>query len=1428
MAALAAEFSILDQGAAFHHGLLQHVVFLLQDHRQQQRRYRAILLRELTYLPIEAREHPDIMGKQWVAVRGLYNAGVDFSYLAFGAFRPQHLGVSQFYGAQAEAHTEAGALRAAAERMAAVEAVLANFPHSRLQSPERERILLLLERIRSLPQVLAILGHPDPRRAEKGMGRDGSLGEMDEELASQQGELLLRGLAKLRSDFVFAVTAAHIARGDLSRALVKMAQVSSQVASRQRGAISASFSMAIPLTTALADSYGSQRGRSDTLAQSQGDSVSEGWGQGETDSWGHSVGQAETRGEAQTESVSVTDGVSHSRGVGVTTGEASTASWARTDGGAVTHGQSESQTWAHSDGTAVTQGQADSRSWGHTDSQASTDSYSRSQASSQGDTWSQAHTSGVAQGVSQSSGQSHSTTDGVSTSWGHSDSSGSSHGTTQSSGSSWSQGVSSGVSGGESSGWSAGVSQSQSGGVSESSNWGAAQSQGVSYSQGEARAESMYSGASSASSVAQNTSSTTSEATTVGAGINAGMGVSGELSTGAIPGGSIGASTNAGVSANASHTWGGAESSGVTTSHMAGASSGSGISQSASSSLGVSQGASQSVGGSVGSSSGWSEGASSGVSGSQSAGWSQGVSSSQGGFQGTAVTDSSFASQTDSVGGGTSHAQTNGTFSSQGTSTVHSASDTSSKGGFTSATQGESWGRAQTKGSADSVGGAHTDSTSRSQSSADSVGGASGQSLANTQSWANTVGGANTSSRAVSVSDVVSQSHSVSRGQAHTLSRAESISEGWSEGKAVSRSYQVGRAHSDGQAAAQAIAFGGGRGFSGSFGGGIIPGFSVGRSWQTEDHTAMRLTEMVNSLQSLLNHASAEGGFLTTAMLLVDARGAAAARALVPQAFHGPQMPTPIMTVSAGEALRPHALALRPSLDFTATDPFGVGLWTRWGTLHTPEMVAALTAPNLFEEGLATTVQERIPAGLAFYPSSARQHDDVAILGHQISPETGDPTAVPLRLQRERHFHTAFVGDTGYGKSVAAVRLAVETTLKWHLRTIVLDFGAGWRQLLNVPGLERRVEIRQLSPGGVRPLRWNPLQIGRHILPEVQWRAFCDIFGAVARLGVRRQVAELREALRQVYLQAGVLVEDPDLPPAWQLLRPGEETAMGVLAGAALADLTAEQRQLLAVRRSQQVGLQDLYGFIEHKLERVPARDAMLRGVLEGILFRLHPLVQGAAARQYAAGEDAADINDVVPGEWGVAILEGGAFLDEFSKAFLLGWSAWHLYNDAVVQRIRRARQEPAQIQIVFEEANKILSGVDASGEEEGGAVSTAEQFAGMWRDSRKYGIWLHLITQSPSLIPPGILSSCNNLLVGQVKNRRDQDAVIGMLHKSPVGFTDEVWRRFLASLPVARAVAKLGYAYDRALLEPVYLQPWLVWAEEPSDVEIERRLGRV
>jgi Amt family ammonium transporter len=71
------------------------------------------------------------------------------------------------------------------------------------------------------------------------------------------------------------------------------------------------------------------------------------------------------------------------------------------------------------------------------------------------------------------------------------------------------------------------------------------------------------------------------------------------------------------------------------------------------------------------------------------------------------------------------------------------------------------------------------------------------------------------------------------------------------------------------------------------------------------------------------------------------------------------------------------------------------------------------------------------------------------------------------------------------------------------MRVVVFDFGAGWRKLLNAPGIEDMVDIRQLTPHGVRPLRWNPLQISRYIIPEVQMASFVDIFGNVAQLGIQ-------------------------------------------------------------------------------------------------------------------------------------------------------------------------------------------------------------------------------------------------------------------------------------------------------------------------------------
>jgi hypothetical protein len=1352
-----AEFRIVQSGLSFADGVFRYAWFRLVDVDGEER-LRVVAFKELAYLPIETREDPDVLGKQWAALRGLYNAGVDFLYTVGGLFAPQHIGVVQWYGAAAEAAGEGAAVTEAERRMAAVEATLANYPLSRLASPDPRRVQLLFQRIGRLPRLLAVLGHPDPRLARKGLGRDGSLGEEDDDLASQQGEILLRGLARLREDFVFLVTAQQVERGALAQALVQMSRIASGYASRQRGTLSAGFSLAIPLAAALSSAYNSSQGRSESTALSQSDSVSEGWGTGESRSWGHSVGRSESHGFAHTESNAVTDAVATTSGESRGESQAHTASQAHTNSG--------SHTDSHSSGVAHSTGESWSTARSSGTSQSTGQSSGTTVGSSQsvGSSWSQAQSEGVSSGLTrsesanwsagQSSGVSHSQGESVGSSWGVGHSQGESSGVSVGAGNNWSssqsQGESAGsslgvglsestaqaqgVSAGSSSGWSAGTGESSSLGVSQSqsagvgTSIGGSESSGTSVSQGTSSSTSAETGASDNWSASTNAGLNEGVGAGANAGLNGSIGIPGVASLGANIGGNASAnlganqgvtvgtggststsqSTSTGVndsvsaSVNTGSSWSASENASVGQGMSASVGQSSSQGVSGSESLGISQSSGHSLGTSLSAaqSTGSFQSTGESVGGSQNVGMSHGVSASDsvsvGGSQGTSSSSAVSTQQsagvggasgtTSSVGQSSSNTSSVGGSSSTGSSVAHSTGTSSSQGSFQSTTN--------------SVGGSRATTNSESWGSADSRG------------WADTAGTAQTAGTNRGWFSSTSHSRAVTRGVSDTESWAEAVSESWSEGRALSSSHNWGRAATDGRAVGEAMALGAGHGFGGGLSAGLVPGLSVGRSWQTEDDVAIRLTEITRSLESLLNQASVEGGFLTSALLLVGERGERAAQALIPQAFHGPAMPTPVLTVPGDDNLRQHALAFRPSLS-PDVNPFGVDLlWSRWGTLLTPGMLAAYTAPNLFEEGTTVTIQEKMPP-LAFYPELRGE----VVLGHLVSPETGDLTAVPLRLSRERHFHTAFCGDTGYGKSVAAERLVYETTLHWHLKSIVLDFGAGWRKLMNAPGLAGRVEIRQLSPGGVRPLRWNPLQIGRTILPEVQWRAFCDIFGSIAKLGQRRQIHELRDALRQLYLKAGVLIDDPECraDAEWGFVR-ADEAGSGRQAagGTPLGDLTPEQRQMLAVERSKKVGLSELYRAIEEKLRTVPARDSMLRGVLEGILFRLHPLVQGAAAVQYAAGADAVDINEIVSGDWGVAVLEGGAFLDDFSKAFLLGWAAWHLYTDAVILRMRRGKTQPAHIQIVFEEANKILSGLDSGGSEDESGQSTAEQFANM------------------------------------------------------------------------------------------------------------------
>jgi hypothetical protein len=821
---------------------------------------------------------------------------------------------------------------------------------------------------------------------------------------------------------------------------------------------------------------------------------------------------------------------------------------------------------------------------------------------------------------------------------------------------------------------------------------------------------------------------------------------------------------------------------------------------------------------------------------------------------GTGYTESQSAGQADGVShvasqshtDGQAHSHTEGLAVSDGISNTHTAgssvteshsvSDGQSVGSNASQSQGEGWnvgGSVGVPGVA-SVNGGYNASSSESQGTFAST--------------SNTV--TNGTAATQSVSDSLTQSHSETRSQSDTNTTSQADTVGQADGVS----------HTDSQSTGQALARGLSQGFSQGIAFGVAPSFSVGESNQWQFDPAILLTNILRKQQEILNTITLEGGFYTDVYALAGTeRGRQALLTLIPEAFHGVEdvvmgVQTRTLTPEEDAYLRLHAKAMVPSTREIHI-PEAMTAYAD-STLLTMLQAAAYMAPGLFEEGLARTVQEAIPP-FAFDPYMAGE----VALARQYSTERGSLTQSILRLTPERHFHTAFVGDTGFGKSVAAERLAFETTLHWHYRTIVLDFGQGWRKALYWPGLAGRVDIRQLHPGGVRPIRWNPLQIPKRIDPVRYRNLVCELFANAGRMGPR-QLGFLRDRLTHLYQLYGVppaderTVLEKDTSKKKEKEEEGDDNALvrwafvynateqetinlarqergipeRITLGLELLVLEPFERQALAVYRSRKVSLADWVAQLRGLFIKIGQKDQASRSSLQGVLLRLEPLAEGEMNRMYGPGYDTLAVEDLGllgPSEdpWGVTVIEGGAEMDEFSKSALLSLAASILYLDAVVRRretLSGAKFPP--MQIAFEEANKVLSGVDAgsaSDRDSSSADQTAQIFLDMWRDGRKYKCFLHVLAQTVSELPAGILSSCNNGFFGQTKNDRDRQAVLAHIARNTKGFVNSEYDRFIARMPVGMAIAKLGYTTDMLQTEPYLVEPLMLATSEPSDEEI-------
>ena len=878
--------------------------------------YRYVRLLELTQLPLEEREDPDVLGKVQAILRGIYNAGVDMVYMAAGLYDPDRIGVVQVYGAAAEAWDPESARRMAHEGGDLVQSNMHSaFPYSRFTKVSLSLGQKIMRQVTSLDEVCTMLGYPDPRKSKKGMGRanDGGLGHSDDELASQQGEYLLRALGHLRRNFVFLVTAAAIRKPLLSQGLTNVARTASEYASRQKGGVNFGMSVGMPWIAGM--SMGVSEGMGASMGESQnfGESWNEGWNQGANSGWNAGVNESTSFSvnDGFSENIGTSDGISYGESTGYSQGISYGESQGASEG--ISYGESQGV----SDGISYgeSQGVSDGVSWGE------------SQGVSDGVSWgtSQGYSEGLSAGASVSLGESFGENTGLSNgqSWGESWGENTSIGTNQ------------------------GINQSENTGFSDStgSNWGVSATDTVGEGSARTRGDQLGSdigiGAPVRATLTGNVSSGWSNNISTGLSLSGTEGGSQQfgLSEGRSTGDSSGINWGAGVNSgfneggNVGESWGQNYGSNVGVSENTG--------RNYSENMGWNQGVNQGTnvgfnqGANVGTNQGWNQGVNQGTN----QGWNQGYN------QGTNVGTNQGVNESFNTG------------------------------------QNRGWNAGRSSGLSHSFG----------------------------------------------------QSMSRTTGQSMGVSGGNSWGDSWGASQSLGASHNVGRNINTGRNQGSNISTG------------LSPGLSVGRSWQTEDDVSIRLTEIYRGLETIWARMTVSGGFVTTTMLLTDRQTLRAGMGALQQSFHGPDTPMPVVvlhinSISQEESMRIRNLgqAFLPSLECHNPDEDATGsrFAPRYSALLDTSMLAAYMAPNMFEDGRTITVQQK-PPPTAVYPAMPGE----VRLGYFFSAEDGLLTDIPVHLERSRHFHTLVAGDTGFGKTVAMERLVYETTLHWHMRSIVFDFG---------------------------------------------------------------------------------------------------------------------------------------------------------------------------------------------------------------------------------------------------------------------------------------------------------------------------------------------------------------------------------------------------
>lgn len=1217
---------------------------------------------------------------------------------------------------------------------------------------------------------------------------------------------------------------------------------------------------------------------SDSTGVSQTESNGNTHGVTNTESLGrsHTVGQSESFGESETQSRtqshslgrSTTFGQTHGETFGQTQGITSGETIGHTQGNSITAGQTIGNTFGRTygltegDTTGITTGHTIGNTEGHTTGITSGHTTGITHGTTMGDTFglTQGHTLGHTVGNTIGNSVTDGITNGTSQSYGGSHSN--SNTLTNS------QNISNSTSISQSTGHTIGTTATE--GASTSASHGGSYSVGYgqNYSMGGSMSGSSNTGLSQTGSTSESSANTASGS--LGAdikGIRGGVNVGNTTSTGFTDSGGI--TTGYGTSSSVTGSSGGSSSysAGENWSQGTGRSSSLSSSDSNSFSRGLSQGVSigrgLSQGQSVSDGTSWSNGTS--QSNSHSIGHTQSQSISD------SMSDSMSESRSRSLSHSLSQSDSNSLSRSMSDSLSHSVSDSLSNSQSHSLShsmsdsQSHSLSNSLSHGFTDSL--SHSKSLSNSLSNSHSLSNSTSLSQGLTEGWSDgySHGFGKTHSVGSTVSDGLTKSlsHGISDSNSHTLSngvtrsqsvgnslgRTDSVGHGTSNGVGKTSNEGLSRSLSDSQGAtkgnstsdsvgngrtqsasnslsnsqglsnARSNALGTGQGLNFSLG----PTIGVSRSYQVFDEGKGNLIKLLETSNTRWNLAARMGAFHVDSYAVSYTAKAAQGIALTAvTSWGGDNELATIQCVTPDEFtqnhLMKHASVFEPCTMKDNTP--GIADNYCWSTIMLTSELAAMTHLPRVETGGISTVATNIPP----YSVFANKNGEI-YFGKQINYEDGE-ASFNYYFSKKEFMHTLICGASGSGKTTSAVRMAREVIRNYpDMKIFALDWKNSWRVLKRfAPNGIDDFEFYGLDCGSVRPIRMN-LFIPPKYVGITQWadkviESLCLGYGFGNKMyGV------LKNATRISMLINGVLVLDHSGIPVE--MQPKNEAEQNML-NQQVAKVTIKQvyEIVQAMKEGKLIdgtslatGIAsiadvDTRRYIQGKFVK-PGMG--MQDAFDSILTKLEEYYAGVLRPLYCVEDydKCIHIEDLIDGKR-IVVLEGGD-LDGPTKKAVIQLISWGMF---MYSRLKKNRDKVVEKRFyILEEAHRVIDNPESKS---GGPVLDVGEniFEIILNEAREYGVYAMVIVQTPTALPPALITNCAILIIHRLGNDKDITLMTQMLCRNARLDNRDV-PIFLAKMPIGWCNVRINNTPNHQESEPCLVQVARCDNEAPDNEEL-------